>query len=236
MALVDYGSFPLFDKGSPFLALFCVSLRLAWLGVRRVLRLPFRFCAIESLCGPQIPPVRILGFMLQFLSLASLAAALGFGEFLVLEEGVCIGRCLGESFFFPHFVRTTGRADVPVLCSFGLLSLHAYAENLGVFLLLSVLCVLSICTCSTFPRWWLDPLCVYASSIALLGNLRERCVVPFESCFLCGLCVLSIHSCGSLPRWCLGPLCVRAYLIALLDNLKECRFTRFEGCFLWWGP
>ena len=37
LALGDHGSFPLFDKGSPFLARFCVSLRLAWLGVHRVL-------------------------------------------------------------------------------------------------------------------------------------------------------------------------------------------------------
>ena len=71
--------------------------------------------------------------MLRFLSLASLAAALGFGEFLVLEEDVCVGRCLGKSFFFPHFVFTAGRADVPVPRSFGFLLLRAYAEDLRVF-------------------------------------------------------------------------------------------------------
>ena len=77
LALGDHGSFPLFDKGSPFLALFCVLLRLAWLGVRMVLLLPFRLCAVGSLCRPQVPPVRVLGFVLRFLSLASLAAACG---------------------------------------------------------------------------------------------------------------------------------------------------------------
>ena len=45
------GSFPLFDPGSPFLALFCVLLRLAWLGVRRVLRLPFASVRSEVFVG-----------------------------------------------------------------------------------------------------------------------------------------------------------------------------------------
>ena len=63
------------------------------------------------------------------------------------------------------------------------------------------------------------------------GNLKERRVVPFESCFLCGLCILSIRFCGTLLRWYLGPLCVRASSIALLNNLKECRVARFEGGF-----
>ena len=60
------------------------------LGVRRVLRLLFRFCAIGCLCGPRVPPVRVLDFMLRFLSVASLAAALGFGELLILEEDSCV--------------------------------------------------------------------------------------------------------------------------------------------------
>ena len=44
----------------------------------------------------------------------------------------------------------TGHADVSVPRSFGFRFLPAHAEDLGVFLLLSVLCVLSICTCGHF--------------------------------------------------------------------------------------
>ena len=130
-----------------------------------MLRLPFRFCAIGCLCGPQALLVRVLDFLPRFLSLASLAAALGFGELLVLEEDGCVGRCLDESFFFPHFVLTAGRADVPVPRSFGLLLLRVYAEDLGIFLLLAVFCVLSICTSGSLPRWWLDSICVCATRL-----------------------------------------------------------------------
>ena len=77
-----------------------------------------------------------------------------------------------KSFFFPHFVFTAGHADVPVPRSFGFRSLHAYAEDLGVFLL-SVLCVLTLCTCGTLPRWCLGPLCVGSSSIAVLAVSRD---------------------------------------------------------------
>ena len=37
------------------------------------------------------------------------------------------------SFFSPHFVLVTGLVDVPVARSFRLLSLRAYAEDLGLF-------------------------------------------------------------------------------------------------------
>ena len=99
--------------------------------------------------------------------------ALRFGELLVLEGNVCVRRCLSKSFFFPHFVFTAGHADVPGSRSFGFRSLRAHAEDLRVFLLLSVLCVLSICTCGALPRWWLVPLCVCASSTALLAISRN---------------------------------------------------------------
>ena len=51
LALGVHRSFPFFDPGSPFLALFCVSLRLVWLGVRRVLRLPFASLRSEVFVG-----------------------------------------------------------------------------------------------------------------------------------------------------------------------------------------
>ena len=89
----------------------------------------------------------------------------------------------GESFFFPHFVFTAGHADVPVSRSFGLRSLHAYAEDLGVFHLLSVHCALSLCTCGALPRWCLGPLCSCLHDCTF-GNLKERHFVPFESCVL----------------------------------------------------
>ena len=51
LALGVHGSFPHFDPGSSFLVLFCVSLRLAWLGVRWVLRLPFTSVDSEVFVG-----------------------------------------------------------------------------------------------------------------------------------------------------------------------------------------
>ena len=78
----------------------------------------------------------------------------------------------GKSFFFPHFVFTAGHVDVPLPLIFGFWSLHVYAEDVQVFLL-SILFVLSLCTCGALPRWCLDPLCVHHSLIALLEISRN---------------------------------------------------------------
>ena len=145
----------------------CVSLRLAWLAVCRVLRLSFASVRSKVFVGRWF---RRSGF---WTSLASLTAALGLVSFWFSKGMSALDDVWGKSFFF---LTSSLRQDVRMFLvprSFGFWSLHAYAEDLGVFLLLSVLCILSLCTCSTLPRWCLGPLCVRASSVALLAISRN---------------------------------------------------------------
>ena len=128
----------------------------------------------------------------------------------------CGGFLSSQSFFFPHFIFTAGRADVRFFASLGFCPLRPlilYLRRTSSVVVVG----------STLRLCLLD--CIF-------GSLKERHVVPPVSCFLCGLCVLSIRSCGGLPRWWLGPLCVRASSIALLDNLEEHCVARFDSCFL----
>ena len=222
LALGVHGSFPLFDPGSPFLALFCVSLRLAWLGVRRVLLLPFasvrsevfvslRFC--RSGFWTAIPVLGLFGC--------------GFGVWWAFGSQREYLRWAMYWVSRFSFLTSSFRMTCICFCSSQLWVSVSACVCWGLTGFSSSLRPLTLYFRRTSSMVFGSTLCSCLLDCTF-GNLKERHFVPFESCVLWGLCVLSIRSCSALPRWCFGPHCVRASSIAFLDNLKE----RHVAC---WG-
>ena len=100
------------------------------------------------------------------------------------------------------------------------------------------LCVLSIRSCGALPRWYLGPLWVRASSIALLDNLKEHRVTHFEVVFVAGTMRADLFS----PT---GPSFLKGLVFVLVDLVIPGLLVVTAGislsvfglfCFFGWPP